>query len=255
MRLQNKVAIVTGSSTGIGRGIALCFGREGASVVINYLHNPDKGKDVAKQVEAAGGKAVAVQGDVSRQEDVRNLVQQAVQHFGRLDIMVNNAGIEKKAPFLETPLDLWNEILAVNLTGAWIGCQEAARQMAKQGDGGRIINISSIHEDMTMPTNAPYCASKGGMRMMMRTIAVELAEHKITVNNIAPGAIESSIDASSRADPEKMQTLLDAIPMHRMGQPEEIGDMAVYLASDAARYVTASTLFIDGGMIREATSL
>lgn len=255
MLLENKVAIVTGSSSGIGRGIACCFAREGASVVINYRSHPDAADEVVRQIEGSGGKAFAIQADVSQQDEVRKLIGGCVEKFGRLDIMVNNAGIEKKTPFLETPLEQWNQILAVNLTGPWIGCQEAAKQLVKQGDGGRIINISSIHEDMTMPTNAPYCASKGGLRMLMRTIAVELAPHNITVNNIAPGAIDTGMDPSSRANPENMKLLLGQIPVRRIGKPEEVGDMAVYLASDAARYVTASTLFIDGGMIRNATSM
>ncbi len=255
MQLKDKVAVVTGSSSGIGKGIALEFAREGAAVVVNYHSHPEGAEEVVSSISDGGGQAVAVQADVSRADDVQKLVDAAVQQFGGLDVMVNNAGIEKKVPFLDTPLDLWNEVIGVNLTGPFLGCQIAARQMVKQGRGGRIINISSIHEDMTMPTNAPYCASKGGLRMLMRTIAVELAPHGITVNNIAPGAIATAIDAASRADPKKMETLLDQIPMHRMGTPEEVGRMAVYLASDDSKYVTGATLFIDGGMIRYATPL
>jgi len=150
---------------------------------------------------------------------------------------------------------VWNKIIAVDLTGPWLGSQIAARQMVKQGDGGRIINISSVHEDMPMPTNAPYCAAKGGLRMLMRTIAVELAPHKITVNNIGPGAIDTPLDKPTKEDPAKMKKLLAEIPLDRMGQPEEVAELAIYLASDAAAYVTGSTYFIDGGMLRQAGSL
>ena len=188
-------------------------------------------------------------------DQVQHLVQQTVEKFGRLDIMVNNAGIEEKHPFLETPLDLWDKVIAVNLTGPWIGSQVAAQQMVKQGGGGRIINISSVHEDLPMPTNAPYCAAKGGLRMLMRTIAVELAPHGITVNNIGPGAVDTPMDAPLKEHPELMKQLLSEIPLGRMGKPEEVAELAVYLASDAAAYITGSTYFIDGGMLRQSGSL
>jgi glucose 1-dehydrogenase len=186
---------------------------------------------------------------------VKNLIREAVEKFGRLDVMINNAGMEEKVPFLDTPLDVWNKTIAVNLTGAWLGCQEAARQMVSQGGSGRIINVSSVHEDLPMPTNSPYCATKGGLRMLMRTIAVELAPHNITVNNIAPGAIDTPMDAPLKEDQDKMHELLSEIPLRRMGQPEEVAALAVYLASDAASYVTGSTFVIDGGMTRRAGSL
>lgn len=158
-------------------------------------------------------------------------------------------------PFLDTPLEVWNETIAVNLTGAWLGCQEAAKQMVSQDGTGRIINVSSVHEDLPMPTNAPYCATKGGVRMLMRTIAVELASHNITVNNIAPGAVDTPMDAPLKEDTNEMQTLLSEIPLRRMGKPEEVAALAVYLASDAAAYVTGSTFVIDGGMMRHSGRL
>ena len=169
--------------------------------------------------------------------------------------MHNNAGWEKKIPFLEMPLESHQRAIAINLTGTWLGLQLAARQMVKQGDGGRIINTSSVHEEVAMPTNAPYCAAKGGIKMMMRTIAVELAPHKITVNNIAPGAIFTPIDADIEADPKLNEEILAEIPLHRWGQPEEIADLAVFLASDASAYITGATYVIDGGMMRQAGSL
>ena len=167
----------------------------------------------------------------------------------------NNAGMEETMPFLETPLDVWNRTIAVNLTGSWLGCQEAAKQMVSQGGSGRIINVSSVHEDLPMPTNSPYCATKGGLRMLMRTIAVELAPHNITVNNIAPGAVDTPMDAPLEQDASQMQQLLSEIPLQRMAKPEEVAALAVYLASDAASYVTGSTFVIDGGMMRHSGKL
>ena len=169
--------------------------------------------------------------------------------------MVNNAGMERKMPFLETPFEVWQETIAINLTGAWLGCQAAAKRMVEGGDPGRIINVSSVHEDLPMPTNAPYCATKGGVRMLMRTLAVELAPHDITVNNIAPGAIETPMDAPLEEHPRQMEELLSEIPLGRMGKPEEVANLALYLASDASAYVTGSTFFVDGGMIRRSGSL
>ena len=255
MQLENKVAVVTGSSLGIGRAIAVAFGREGASVAVNYRSHPEEGEQAVQEIEKAGGQAISVQADVSKPEEVKGLIQKSVQEFGRLDIMVNNAGIEQKFPFLETPLEAWEKVISVNLTGVWIGCQEAARQMVSQGDGGRIINVSSVHEDLPMPTNSPYCAAKGGLRMLMRTIAVELAPHSVTVNNIAPGAVQTPINRNLDEHPEQRQELLSEIPLGRIGQPEEIASLAVYLASDASSYSTGSTFVVDGGMMRQAGSL
>ena len=255
MQLENKVAVVTGASSGIGSAIALAFGNEGAAVAVDYRKHPNEAKEIVEHIEGFGGKAISVRADVSDPEDVKNLIRKAVEEFGRLDVMVNNAGMEEKMPFLDTPLDVWSKSIAVNLTGAWLGCQEAAKQMVFQGGPGRIINVSSVHEERPMPTNAPYCAAKGGLRMLMRTIAVELAPHNVTVNNVAPGAIDTPMDAPLKKDPDQMQELLSEIPLRRMGQPEEVAALVVYLASDAASYVTGSTFVIDGGMLRQAGSL
>ena len=184
-----------------------------------------------------------------------NLIQQAIATYGKLDIFVNNAGIEYKHPITEFPLDQWNKIIAVNLTGPFLCMQAAAKQMIAQGGGGRIINISSIHQDLPMTGNAPYCASKGGLRMLMRTVAVELAPQGITVNNIGPGAIFTPIDADVQANPEMEKALMAEIPLARWGKPEEVANLAVFLASDAGSYVTGSTYYIDGGMLRQAGSL
>jgi glucose 1-dehydrogenase len=255
LRLRNKVAVITGSSLGIGSAIALAFAREGAAVAVDYRSHPDEAKEIVDKVEGSGGRAISIHADVSSPDDVKNLIQRAVEEFGRLDVMVNNAGMEEKMPFLDTPLDVWNKTIAVNLTGAWLGCQEAARQMVRQGGAGHIINVSSVHEDLPMPTNAPYCATKGGLRMLMRTIAVELASYNITVNNIAPGAVDTPMDAPLKEDANQMQKLLSEIPLRRMGKPEEVASLAVYLASDAASYVTGSTFVIDGGMMRHSGTL
>ena len=254
-RLDGKVAVVTGSSSGIGQAIACCFAKEGAAVGIDYHSHPQGAEQLVHDIQQLGGRAVCTQADVSKAEDVRKLIDQTVNKFGRLDIMVNNAGIEHQMPFVDTPLDMFQKVLAVNLVGVWLGAQEGAKRMISQGQGGRIINISSVHEDITMPGNAAYCVSKGGVMMLMRTIACELAPHKITVNNIGPGAVDTPIDAATKADPEKYAALLREIPLGRMAQPAEVGELAVYLASDAAAYVTGSTFFIDGGLMRSAGGL
>ncbi|MDQ2907983.1 MAG: SDR family oxidoreductase [Candidatus Eremiobacteraeota bacterium] len=255
MNLEHKVAIVTGAATGIGRAIATRFARDGAKVVIDYVGNSDPAKALVSAIETVGGQAFAVAADVSDPEQVAMLVDETVKRYERLDVLVNNAGIEKKFAFVDVPKDEWDKTLAVNLTGPFLCAQRAAKQMIAQGGGGRIINISSVHEDLPMPTNAAYCAAKGGLRMLMRTSAVELAAHGILVNNIAPGAVDTPMDAPLKANPREMKTLLDEIPLRRMGKPEEIAELCAFLASDAASYSTGSTFFVDGGMIRQAGSL
>ncbi len=254
MRLQDKVAIVTGAATGIGQAIAIRFAREGAAVVVDYIGAPDVANSTLNQIASFGGKSIAVAADISKPGQVQNLVESAVKAFGKLDIAVNNAGIEKKIAFVDYPAEELLKILDVNLVGPFLVSQAAARQMIRQGNGGRLINISSVHEDLPMPTNAAYCASKGGLRMLTRTIAVELAKDKITVNNIGPGAVYTPIDADVEAKPEIEKALMGEIPLGRWGQPEEIAGLAVYLASDEAAYVTGSTYFIDGGMLRQSGS-
>jgi glucose 1-dehydrogenase len=254
-QFDGKVAIVTGADSGIGRAIALQLAAEGATVVVNYAHNKEKAQEVLQDIQQKQGKAIVIQADVSQYQQAIGLIQQTVEHFNRLDIMVNNAGMEIHGPFLEVSEEQFDRVMSVDLKGTFFCAQATAREMVKRKTPGRIINISSVHEDIPMPQNAPYCCAKGGMRMLTRTICLELAPNNITVNNIAPGAVHTPIDADVEADPEKMKALLNEIPLHRMGQPEEIAKLAAYLASDAAAYITGATYIIDGGLSVNSGSL
>ena len=254
MRLKDKVAIVTGAATGIGQAIAARLALEGAAVVIDYIGTPDVPSATEQLIAANGGRAVATAADISKPAEAQALIDSALNAFGRLDIVVNNAGIEKKTPFVDYAEEDVRKILGVNLLGPFWVTQAAARRMIQQGEGGRVINISSVHEDLPMPLNAPYCMSKGGLRMFARTLAVELAKDRITVNNIGPGAVYTPIDADIEAKPELEKALMAEIPLGRWGKPEEIAGLAAYLASDEAAYVTGATYFIDGGMLRQASS-
>lgn len=261
MRLEGKVALITGASSGIGKGIALRFAREGAKVGVNYLGGGTRQADAQAVVDEAGGAdvAIALEGDVTKREDMERAVKQLVDKFGRLDIAVNNAGIEIKRPFLEVPDEEWDRVVAVNLRGPFLVSQIAGRQMVAQPmrDGsesrGKIVNISSVHEDIPFPQFTAYCAAKGGVRMLMRNIAVELAEQKINVNNIAPGAIATPINQSVLNDPEAMKNAISEIPWGRFGTPDEVAKVAVFLASDDADYVSGSTYYVDGVLTQQVT--
>lgn len=254
-QLDQKVVIVTGAATGIGRSIAQTFAKEGATVVINYAHSAGEAEKTREMIEQNQGKALVVQADVAQYDQVTSLIEQTVGAFGRLDILVNNAGMEIHSPFLDVTEQQFDRVLGVDLKGPFFCAQAAAREMVKSHTAGRIINISSVHEDLAMPQNAPYCCAKGGIRMLTRTIALELAPYGITVNNIAPGAVDTPIDADVKADPQKYAALLAEIPLHRMGKPEEIAGLALYLASDAAGYVTGSTYVMDGGLMMNTGAL
>ncbi len=255
MQLDDKVAIVTGSDSGIGHAIALELARQGAAVTINYHRNADAADATRAAVEATGGRALVVQADVSSVTDVQRLVDATVAAFGRLDIMVNNAGMETRTSVLETTERQFDLVIGVDLKSAFFGVQIAARQMIAQGGPGRIINISSIHEDWPMPGNAPYCVAKGGVRMLTRTAGVELAAHGITVVGVAPGAVHTPIDEVTLADPVQRAKLESAIPLGRVAEPAEIAALVAFLASDAASYGTATTYVADGGMMQASVGL
>lgn len=252
MRLRNKVALVTGASSGIGKAIAARFAAEGAKVAVNYLAHKDDQAALA-EARSFGPDCIALIGDVSKRADVQRMVDQVVERFGRLDIAVNNAGIEIKKPFLETTDQEWDRVLAVNLSGVFFVSQIAAIQMVKQGEGGKFINISSVHEDIPFAGYTSYCASKGAVRMLMRNLAIELAPHRINVNNIAPGAIATPINQTVLDDPAAKAQAIEEIPWGRFGRPQEVAGVAVFLASDEADYVTGSTYCIDGGLVRQVT--
>ena len=254
MRLEHKVALITGANSGIGQGIALRFAAEGAHVAVNYLPGGTRQADAEEQVAAFGTPGMAIGGDVSRREDVERMISEIVSKFGRLDIAVNNAGIEIKRPFLDVSDEEWNRVMTVNLFGAFLVHQCSARQMVKQGRGGKLINISSVHEDIPFPEFTAYCASKGGMRMMMRNVAMELAPLGINVNNIAPGAIATPINQKVLDDPEALRNAISEIPWGRFGLPAEVASVAVFLASDEAEYVTGSTYYVDGGLTQQVTN-
>jgi glucose 1-dehydrogenase len=248
MDLNGKVAIVTGAGSGIGYAIAERFAGAGAGVCVNYLGYADAAQALAARLP----RAIAVEADISKAADVRAMVDRTVRELGGVDVLVNNAGIERQAAFLDVDEASWDLVLGVNLKGAFLCMQACGRVMRDSGKGGSVVNISSVHEDLPFPEFTPYCASKGGLRMLMRNTAVELAPHRIRVNNVAPGAIATPINKDTLADPEKLAVLHRIIPLGRMGEAAEVAEVALFLASDASSYVTGSTYFVDGGLVRYA---
>ncbi len=255
MTLQGKTAIVTGGNSGIGRAVVLGLAEAGANIVIDYVAHPEATEALERKVASLGDEAIGVDADVSKVEDLQHLVAAAVTAFGRLDIMVNNAGVETRTSILDTTEEQYAFVLDVNLKSAFFGTQVAAKQMIEQGEGGRIINVTSVHEDWPMPGNTAYCLSKGGMRMLTRTAGVELAPHGITVVGVGPGAVDTPINKSTVDDPAKMKRLDDAIPLGRMARPEEIASVVTFLAGDGASYVTGTTIFADGGLMQSSPGL
>jgi glucose 1-dehydrogenase len=255
MSLKGKVAIVTGGNSGIGKAIALELANQGALIVIDYIANPDATEELEQQIIALGDQAIGVQADVSKVADLQLLMETAVAKLGRIDVMVNNAGIETRTSILDTSEAQYDKVLDVNLKSAFFGTQLAAKQMIKQGGGGRIINITSVHEDWPMPGNTAYCLSKGGMRMLTRTSGVELAVHNILVVGVGPGAIATPINLSTMTDPALLKKLDATIPLGRMAKPEEIATVVAFLAGDGASYITATTIFADGGIMHSSPGL
>jgi glucose 1-dehydrogenase len=254
MNIEGKVAIVTGGNSGIGAAIVIELARYGANIVIDYISHKELADELSKEVKDLGDQVMIVDADVSKVEDLQKLVSETVKKFGTLDIMVNNAGVETRTSVLDTTEEQYEKVLKINLKSAFFGTQFAAKQMILQKTGGRIINITSVHEDWPMPGNAPYCLSKGGMRMLTRTAGIELAKYGILVTGVGPGAVATPINTTTMEDPELMKKLDAAIPLGRMAKPSEIAKVVLFLAGDAS-YSTATTIFADGGMMLQSPGL
>lgn len=254
--LQGQTALITGANSGIGEGVAKAMGAAGANVVVNYVSRPEDAQKVVEAIEAAGSKGMAVAADVSREDEVQSMFQQAVERFGTVDILVNNAGIQSDSAFVDMTLEKWRRVIDINLTGYFLCAREAVREFLRRGiveerskAAGKIICISSVHEVIPWAGHVNYAASKGGIELMMKSLAQELAAQKIRVNSIGPGAIRTPINHEAWGTEESMKSLLKLIPYGRIGVPDDIGKAAVWLASDESDYVTGTTLFVDGGML------
>jgi glucose 1-dehydrogenase len=248
MKLQGKVAIVTGSSQGIGRGIAKRFAQEGASVVINYSRNPEPAHEALREVQAVGASGLMLKADLGNVGEIRKLVGDTIAQFGGVDILVNNAGVEKRAAFWDVDEEDYDTVLDVNLKGVFFATQAVVRHLREAKKPGKIVTVSSVHEELPFPNFAAYCASKGGVKMLTRNLAIELAPLGINVNAVAPGATETPINRALLNDPKKLGPLLGHIPLGRLGQPGDVAAVVAFLASSEADYVTGSTYFVDGGL-------
>ena len=253
--LKNQKAIVTGGSSGIGEACALALGAAGAAVVVNYRSEKDEAERIAKTIIDGGGEAIAIHADVSREEQVQAMFREAIERFGTVDILVDNAGLQRDAAFHDMTLEQWNGVIGVNLTGQFLCAREAVREFVRRGvvpsvssAAGKIICMSSVHEVIPWAGHVNYAASKGGIMQLMKSMAQELAPQKIRVNSIGPGAIKTDINREAWETPEAEAKLLKLIPYGRVGVPDDIARVAVWLASDASDYITGTTLFVDGGM-------
>jgi glucose 1-dehydrogenase len=253
--LKGQKALVTGANSGIGEGIARSLAAAGAAVVVNYVSNPDSARLIADDIKSQGVDALAIRADVSKEAEVEAMFAEMLGAWGEIDILVSNAGIQQDAPFVDMTIEQWNRVLSINLTGMFLTARAAARAMIRQAvrpaisrAAGKIICVSSVHETIAWAGHANYASSKGGVKLFMQSIAQELASHRIRVNSIAPGAIQTPINRSAWETPEALKSLLRLIPYGRIGVPEDIGRVAVWLASDAADYVHGQTIFVDGGM-------
>ncbi len=254
--LKGQKALITGANSGIGEGIAKCFGRAGADVVVNYVAKPEAAQAVVKDIESEGGRAIAIQADVSKEDQVQAMFQKMLKEFGTIDILINNAGLQRDAALVDMTLANWNFVLSVNLTGQFLCAREAAKEFIRRGvvpsvskAAGKIICVSSVHEVIPWTGHCNYAASKGGMMLFMKSIAQELAPHKIRVNSLGPGAIKTPINRAAWETPEAEAKLLQLIPYNRVGEPDDLGKASVWLASDDSDYVHGITLFVDGGML------
>ena len=252
-KFSGKTVIVTGSGRGIGRAIAVKFGQEGANVVVNDLNDDDNAKETIRQVEATGAKAIFVPADISKVENVQAIITASLQAFGQLNILVNNAGVEIHAPFWEVTEQQYDIVMNVNLKGMFFLTQAFVKYLQQSNMTGVIVNNSSVHEELPFPNFAVYCASKGGMQMIMRTLAVELGPLNIRINNVAPGAIRTPINADLLSKPALIAPLQNNISLHRLGEPEDVANVIAFLASDEAKYVTGSTYYVDGGLATHYT--
>jgi glucose 1-dehydrogenase len=246
VQFRDTVVIVTGAASGINRAIALKFAQAEAVVVIADV-NAAGAEETASQVRAAGGRAIVAQTDVRRRNEIDAMVKVAVEPFGRIDVLVNGAGVETLIPFLDLTEDEWNRVLGVNLTGAFLCGQAVAREMVRAGRGGKIINIASINSAIALPNQAHYVASKGGLLMLTKAMALELAAHRINVNAIGPGVVDTPLTAKSLSDPVRRDSLLRNTPLGRFGRPSDIAEAAAFLASEAAGFITGTILYVDGG--------
>ncbi|THH41844.1 SDR family oxidoreductase [Neolewinella litorea] len=253
--LKGQTAIVTGSSTGLGRACAVSLAREGMNVVVNYHSSDEEAHDTLREIEAEGGRAIIVQADVSKEEDVARLFAACHEAYGHLDLLVANAGLQADAAFTEMTLEQWNKVISVDLTGQFLCCREAARIFRKQGvhdhssAAGKIICMSSVHDEIAWAGHVNYAAAKGGVKMMMESMAQELAGEKIRINSISPGAIRTDINQAAWNTEAAMNDLLKLIPYGRIGEAEDVANLCIFLASDASDYITGSTIYIDGGMM------
>ncbi|MBI4244301.1 MAG: 3-oxoacyl-ACP reductase FabG [Planctomycetes bacterium] len=247
MRLKDKVCLITGASKGIGRGLALGLAKEGANVVVNYNTDPQGAKQVEMDIESLGRKAISVKADVSQYEEIDLMVKKTIEKFGRIDVLVNNAGVVGLKPMMDITEEDWDSVLDINLRGVFFCSQRVAREMIKRQVGGKIINNSSIWSWAGCPGLAAYCSSKGGMTLLTKVMALELAPYKINVNAIAPGAIE--VEKFTHADPNLANTWSSYIPWGRIGKPEDVLGTVVFLASNDSEYVTGQTFYVDGGIV------
>jgi glucose 1-dehydrogenase len=253
--LRGQKALVTGASSGIGKAIAIALGQAGADVIVNYVQGDDAANAVVDSIIANGTRAIAIRADVSQEAQVQGMFQQMIDEFGTVDILVNNAGLQKDAPVDAMTLAQWNTVIGVNLTGQFLCAREAIREFKRRGivkevstAAGKIICVSSVHEVIPWGGHTNYAASKGGVMLLMKSIAQEVAQHRIRINSICPGAIRTPINIDTWGTPEAYKALMTLVPYQRIGEPDDIGHVAVFLASDQADYITGVSIFVDGGM-------